>query len=225
MENDDRPRIQPWSLWLIAAVMAGGILVAWAYVERNRYEAANPRPHYITKIEEDIELTDHQGELVRLGQLKDKVWTAYLTLDEPTPESRAVTEQLRDVAEAFPETAGQLMFAGFQVGPGAGSPGELQALRSALGIDRPGWLTLREREEPLMIFLRRFMRFLPLRERAAREDDPGTKTRWEYDTRIVVVDGKANVRGYYQLLHPERAEFEKARLIDDLRYLLDEAKP
>ena len=42
---------------------------------------------------------------------------------------------------------------------------------------------------------------------------------------LSLIDGKANLRGNYQLLHPEQGAFHLARLRQDLAYLLQENPP
>ena len=48
-----------------------------------------------------------------------------------------------------------------------------------------------------------------------------TQGPYAHDQRLAIVDGDANIRGYYDVLNPQRADAEFQRLRRDLKMVLD----
>ena len=44
---------------------------------------------------------------------------------------------------------------------------------------------------------------------------------WAHDTRLALVDGEANVRGYYDVMNVQRGELEYERLVREIKMVLD----
>jgi len=215
--TDAAPRVQPWTLWLVFAVMAGGVVVGISYMQRNQYEASSPRPAFVTKIERDLAATDQDGQPVSLSAFKGKVYLAVLfsTTDAGAADPRP--PRLRALAE---EMQGRAEFGGivaFSATPDTDTPERMRAW-----LERVGWsgapFPVRCLTAPADVsapFLKRYLRLYP----ELPEIPPGHPV--PHDTRIVLVDRKANVRGYYRVLDPARGEEYWQALSQHLIHVLD----
>jgi protein SCO1/2 len=88
-------------------------------------------------------------------------------------------------------------------------------------VDAPNWWFLAGDEETVRDYMIRYFKFFGVQENT----DPAViaaKGRFKHDQRLAIVDGKANVRGYFDVLHPDIGPAEVDRLWKDLGYLLDE---
>lgn len=211
--------IQPWSLWLIAAFLLGGVLVSINYVKRNRAEALDPRPPYLGKLERDLEAQNRDGTTVHLASLKGKIWLAsYLYTDSPA-KAPAVARLLTRMWEEFGSDP-RLQVVTFSANPGGDTPEKRKEFLRQHGVDDPRWWFLTADARDLSRLVSRYLQLMP----AHPVSSPELAASWgplEHDLRVVLIDGKANVRGRYQLLRSQHATLEMDRLRRDLRYLLE----
>lgn len=215
------PRIQPWSLWLIAAFLLGGVLVSVNYVKRNRAEALDPRPPYVGKLERDLEALNRDGTTVHLASLKGKIWLAsYLYSDSPE-KAPAVAHVLKEIWQEFGKDA-RLHFVTFSANPEADTPQKRTDFLRQHGVDDARWWFLTADARNLSRFVSRYLQLMPAHPVAS----PGLSASWgpfEHDLRVALIDEKANVRGRYQLIQNESGSQQLARLRRDLSYLLEHA--
>ncbi|MEO0448097.1 MAG: hypothetical protein AAF191_18675 [Verrucomicrobiota bacterium] len=207
------PRIQPWSLWLVFGLMFGGVLVAFDYVKRNRAEAESPRPPYVSKIERDFTGTNHDGVTRQISELKGSLWLATHLHSLDDGRSAEVARLVDALRSEFGDY--QLPAVSFAVDPDA-TPEDRAKFLADLQIDPTTWWFLEGTDATdQKRLLSRYLRFMPSRKLPAEKGGG-----YYHDVRVALIDEKANVRGYYQLLHPEHSEFEKNRLRKNLTYLL-----
>ena len=89
------------------------------------------------------------------------------------------------------------------------------------GVDVENWWFLTGEPELIRNYMNRYFQFF----KATENTDPAaiaSQGKYAHDQRLVIVDGKANIRGYYGGMNLERGEAEIERLIRDLEYLFDE---
>ena len=212
-------RIQPWSLWLIAAFLLGGVLVSVNYVKRNRVEALDPRPPYLGKVERDLAAQNRDGSTVHLASLKGKIWLAsYLYTGSPQ-QAPAVTRLLKGIWEEFGRDP-RLHVVTFSANPDGDTPEKRTDFLRQHGADDPRWWFLTADARDLNRLISRYLQLMP----AHPVSSPELAASWgplEHDLRVVLIDDKANVRGRYQLLPPGIQTQQLARLRRDLRYLLE----
>jgi cytochrome oxidase Cu insertion factor (SCO1/SenC/PrrC family) len=196
--------------------MMGGVIVGISYMQRNKFEANSPRPAYVTKIEQDIEAETQDGKTVRLSSMKEKVYLTFLCSAEAEGTSDPLPGAVLKVAKEF---AGRPDFGIviFSATPEKDTPEQRRAFLARHGLADQGWLFLSTEPEKLNRYLRRFLRLY-----SVMPDIAGVKsTNVRHDTRVVLVDRKANIRGYYRLLDPEHGPEYAAALRQHLAYVLD----
>lgn len=215
-----RPRIQPWSLWLVAALLLGGVLVSVNYVKRNRAEARDFRPPYLGKLERDLAAENWDGSPVHLAGLKGRIWVASHLYTGSPAKGEAVLQLLQSLANEFGSDP-RLHFVIFSVDPEMDTQEKRREFLRRSGVDESRWWFLTARREEMARYVVRYLRLMPSHPATVPErvQEWGA---WEHDVRVVLIDGKANLRGQYQLLLPAIRDSQLARLRRDLAYLLEE---
>lgn len=211
-------RIQPWSIWLILAFLLGGVLVSVNYVKKNRAEAQDPRPPYLGKLERDLTGENRDGTTVSLSRLKGQIWIASSLYTGSPAKSAEVLRLLRQLWEEFGSDP-RLHLVVFSVDPAGDSAEKRTAFFREHGVDDPRWWYLTAPPKDLARYMIRYLRWMPTRAASG----PDQVREWgplQHDVRVVLVDGKANLRGHFQLLHPQSGSWQLARLRQDLQYLL-----
>jgi cytochrome oxidase Cu insertion factor (SCO1/SenC/PrrC family) len=225
--SDQKPRIHPWTLGVILAVMMGGVIVGISYMQRNKYEATSPRPAYITKIERDIEATTQDGTAFRLSSMKEKVYLAFLCSAPPVGESAdksaldplpaLVREATKDFAQR--PDFGVILFSAT---PSEDTPERMKGYLAQHGIADAGWNFLTAAPDTLIPYLLRYLRLYPVMPALPGTDPKAIPTTGpRHDTRVVLIDRKANIRGYYRLLDPKDGAAYATALRQHLAYVLD----
>ncbi|MFV1995208.1 MAG: SCO family protein, partial [Verrucomicrobiales bacterium] len=179
----------------IAVIMLFGILVAYNYVLRSRMEQGSARPPYLGKLEKDLALTNRTGEGVRLSMLRGKLWVAAHLSTECPGNCIALAAEMADLLRRYGGDE-RFRMVSFSVDPPRDTAEKMNAFIAAHGIDDPDWWFLTGDPETLENYLVGYFRFAPARE----NQDPETiekQGRWTHDSRLVLVDGKGNIRGYY----------------------------
>ncbi len=209
------PSVQVWTLRLIVGLMLGGVVVGISYMQRNRYEANSPRPPFITKIERDFEGTAQDGTPFRLSNMKGKVYLAALVSaqDGATP-----AEFPSAIQEAAKEHGGRDDFGVvvFSATPEKDTPEQMQAFLARNGVTESGWRFLTGEPEALIKYVKRFLRLYPEMPKEA-----AAPSAVQHDTRVVLIDRKANIRGYYRVVDPEKGAEYVATLRTHLAYVLE----
>ncbi len=210
------PRINPWSIWLVVGIMLGGVLVAINYSIRQRSEAESPRPPYLNKLEEDLEAVNRDGSRVRLSGMKGNVFVASYLFTTCPMGCSGIAVKLSEIHETFSDDP-RFKLVSFSVDPTGDTPEMTDEFLNRLNVGIDDWWYLTGEEEAIRQYMLEFFQLHPTK----KVDDPAIK--FVHDMRVVLVDGKANIRGYYQLLHPQE-EFATAnyqRLKADIQYLLE----
>jgi len=105
--------------------------------------------------------------------------------------------------------------------PAGDTPEKMDAWVKARGIDVPNWWFLTGDEQKIREYMIRYFKFFGVRENT----DPtviASEGKFSHDQRLALVDGRANVRGYYDVMNPQRGAVDLVRLQRDLEYLLGE---
>lgn len=212
---EDPPRVKSWTVRLCVALMLGGVIVGIAYQQRNLYEADSPRPPYITKIERDLTAVDETGKPFHLSEMKGKVYLVALCSAQPGVTPPSLIPLIREVSK---DQAGRQDFGVvlFSATPGADTPDAMRALLQGQGISGDNWRFVTAPPETLERFVKRYLRLYP--EMPATAAVPGAA---RHDTRVVLVDRKANIRGYYRLLDPAQGADYATTLRTHLLHVLE----
>jgi len=214
-EPNPAPSGQKWTIRIILIMMLGGVVVGIGYMLRNKYEATDPRPPYITKIERDLEGTSQTGETVRLSTMKGKVYLAALFSAQSEGISDPLPGLVQNIAKDFAARPDFGVVA-FSATPEVDKPPAIQDFLKRHGLTDAGWLFLTADPETINRYVKRYFRLYPV-----MPDDHSVLTGPKHDTRVVIVDRKANIRGYYRLLDPAKGAAYTDALRQHLAYVLD----
>ena len=139
----------------------------------------------------------------------------------------ANSQNLRKVHDEFGEDP-RFHMVSFSVNSKGDTADKVAAFMDKQGIDKPNWWYLTAEDDRLDQYTVDFFH-LNAPKPVADEELAAKVGIIAHDLRVVLVDGKANIRGYYDLLNTtEVEEFEKTvgelnldRLKRDLRFILD----
>jgi cytochrome oxidase Cu insertion factor (SCO1/SenC/PrrC family) len=220
--NEMRNKLIAWwgSIIGVCLIIAfGSIFVTRAYLVRRGYEIENWRPPHIARLETDLDAINRTGEKVSLGQLRGKVFVAgYQYTDCPAGclGLAAIMKMLEAEFGADP----QFRLVSISVNPAGDTPEKMDAWVKEKGVDSPDWWFLTGDPETFSKYMISKFKFYATEEIT----DPAviaTQGPYAHDQRLAIVDGDANIRGYYDVLNVQRADIEFERLRRDLKMVLD----
>jgi hypothetical protein len=90
------------------------------------------------------------------------------------------------------------------------------------GIDSPDWWFLTGKPQEIADYMISEFKFYAT-EKITDPAVAAAQGPFAHDQRLAIVDGEANVRGYYDVLNVQRGSIEVERLRRDLRMVLDPA--
>jgi len=200
-------------------IVFGSVFVTRAYLARRGYEMENWRPPHLARLETDLEAVNRDGAKVSLGQLRGKVYVVgYQYTDCPAGclGTAAVMKLLETEFGSDP----RFRLVSISVNPAGDTPEKMDAWVKEKGIDSPDWWFLTgepQRIADYMISAFKFNGTIEITDPAlAAAQGP-----YSHDQRLAIVDGEANVRGYYDVMNVQRGEIEIERLRRDLKMVLD----
>ena len=203
-------------------IIAGSIFITRAYLKNHRLNQENWRPGKLYRLEEDLQAVNRDGSEVSLRELRGKVYVVgYQYTDCPGGclGMAAVMKELYEIHGNNPK----FHLVSISVNPKGDTPEKMDAWVKERGIDSPKWWFLTGDEERIRRYASRFIKFsIP-----QRNTDPAlvaTQGEWAHDQRLVLVDGEANVRGFYGVMHPQGGETALKLLKRDLDMVLHPSK-
>lgn len=231
MENETsdtvRKKLIAWwaSIAGVCLVIAfGSIFVTRAYLARSDYEFENWRPPHLARLETDLEAVNRDGEEVSLGELRDKVYVVGHQYTDCPAGCLGMASIMSTLEEEFGDDP-QFHLVSISVNPEEDTPEKMDAWVKDKGIDSEDWWFLTGDPEEIRKYMLSEFKFY------ATEDitDPAliaAQGEFAHDQRLALVDGDANVRGYYDVMNQERGDVEYERLKRDLKMVLNpELKP
>lgn len=197
----------------------GSIFVTRAYLARRGYEIENWRPPHIARLETDLEAINRTGENVSLGQLRDKVYVVGYQYTDCPAGCLGLAAIMKMLETEFGDDP-QFRLVSISVNPEGDTPEKMDAWVKEKGIDSPDWWFLTGDPERFAKYMLTQFKFFATEEIT----DPAliaSQGPFAHDQRLAIVDGDANIRGYYDVMNPPVAESEFERLRRDLRMVLD----
>ncbi|MEM0896063.1 MAG: SCO family protein [Verrucomicrobiota bacterium] len=192
------PRFQPWSIWLIVGIIVGGAVVAWNYAIFRQNQAVrqanDPRPAYKDRIEKNLNALNSKGEAIEMADLRGSVYVASQVFTRCPGQCAGVAEQLRQVHEKFGDNP-RFKIVTFTIDPAHDGPEELAAFRDTFQLEGENWWFLTGEEEEVREYA--FDQFKFRVEDKPEEDRLTPGDLFNHDTKVVLVDGQANIRGWY----------------------------
>lgn len=185
--------------------------------------APKPRLPEIHEVTVDLEATERDGRTVRFSDLRGKVVVCAYIYTVCPHGCAAVMEEMKKLNEALGET-GEFHQASISVVPERDTPEMLAAYADALNVRKndPWWFVSGDQAS-----LWNFMtEGLGLQEAEPIPEDERVNPLdlYEHDLRVVLIDRKGMVRGYYSVFHPQQeiADLMREKLNKDARQLVED---
>ena len=205
--SSDVPRL-PRLGWLVAFVVLAA-LIAWAYVSVRQMHAHAPSglEHYARAPE--FQLTDQNGQLVSLADLKGKVWVADFIFTRCPGPCPIMTSHMAELNQALGSKANDVELVTITVDPEYDTPEVLKKYREHAGAMPVRWKFLTGPADKIReITIKGFLQPLS-------KDDVGTPM---HSTRFILVDRDGWMRGFQDGSDPEVVQ----KLLVDIGSLLRE---
>lgn len=234
MEEDSeqvtRQKLITWWASIIgvcAIIIFGSVFVTRSYLIRRDYEIENWRPPYLAKLETDLDAINRDGKEVSLSQLRDKVYvTGYQYTDCPAG-CLGMAAFMESLEEEFGDDP-KFRLVSISVNPAGDTPEKMDAWVKDKGVDSEDWWFLTGDPEEIADYMISQFKFFA----TEKITDPAlipSQGEFAHDQRLALVDGDANVRGYYDVMNSNRpyegsktqGELEFERLVRDVTLVLN----
>lgn len=223
-ENSDvtRSKLIAWwgSIIGVCLVIAfGSIFITRAYLVRNRYEMENWRPPHIARLETDLNAINRTGEKVTLGEMRGKVFVAGYQYTDCPAGCLGLAAVMKSLEEEFGDDP-QFRLVSISVNPAGDTPEKMNAWVKEKGIDSSDWWFLTGDPGEISKYMISKFKFYATEE----VTDPAqiaAQGPYAHDQRLAIVDGEANIRGYYDVMNLQRGGIEIERLRRDLKMVLN----
>lgn len=200
-------------------IIWGSIFVTRAYLVRNSYEIENWRPPMIARLETDLNAVNRTGEKVSLGQLRGKVYVVGHQYTDCPAGCLGLAGMMKDLLAEFGGNP-QFRLVSISVNPAGDTPEKMDAWVKEKGVDSDRWWFLTGDPTEFTKYMISTFKFYGTEE----VTDPAIKAAqgaFAHDQRLAIVDGDANIRGYYDVMSVDRGAMEFERLKRDLKMVLD----
>jgi len=197
----------------------GSIFVTRAYLARHGYEMENWRPPMIARLETDLSAVNRDGKDVSLGQLRGKVYVAGYQYTDCPAGCLGLAAVMKVLETEFGENP-QFRLVSISVNPEGDTPEKMDAWVKDKGIDSPDWWFLTGKPGEITDYMISEFKFYGTEEIT----DPAliaSQGPFAHDQRLAIVDGEANIRGYYDVMNVQRGQVEIERLRRDLKMVLN----
>jgi cytochrome oxidase Cu insertion factor (SCO1/SenC/PrrC family) len=142
----------------------------------------------------DFALTERDGRTVRKADLLGKVWVASFVFTRCTGPCPQVTTTMARLQSDLAADGKDIQLVTFTVDPDHDPPAELARYAENFHADPLRWWFLTGSEADIYKLLREGFR-VPVEQNAGEDRRPGNEVM--HSPRLVVVDRKGHVRGYY----------------------------
>lgn len=218
-------RIQPWTVWIPIIIIALGLVVFYNYLlytEGQLEEEKKDRPPYMHKAEDDLILTERNGEQVRMSELKGKILLVSWVYTRCPRGCAGVVTKLKALQEEYAKQS-DVHFVSFTLDP-EDTPEVMTAFAEGAGISEedPWWFVNGDMPK-IQDFMVRQLRFRPVQE-MPEADRLTPNDKYMHDLRVCLVDDQGNVRRLADVMNadPEYAAYWDEQLRKDLDYILAE---
>jgi len=197
----------------------GSIFITRAYLVRNRYEMENWRPPHVARLETDLNAINRTGEKVSLGQMRGKVFVAGYQYTDCPAGCLGLASVMKSLEEEFGDDP-KFRLVSISVNPAGDTPEKMNAWVKEKGVDSADWWFLTGDPGEISNYMISKFKFYATEE----VTDPALAAAqgpFAHDQRLVIVDGEANIRGYYDVMNLQRGDLEIERLRRDLKMVLN----
>ena len=187
----DPKKLRATAFKLVIFMVISGIVLNYAYNQYRERTGDSERPSLLNKITEpEVELLTADGEMRNLQDLKGNVTLAIVLPSEPQPESQPSLDALKEVMEEYKDAAAKPQILVFVLDGSNSEPSKMSGVLAEFGAE-PEVLrvvTSEDGKSSLRSFLKAKMRF-----NVTPVEKDG---RFDYDTRLVLLDQHLHVRGW-----------------------------
>lgn len=219
-DNPAKPRINPWSIWLIIGVMAGGLFVYSSWVATLKRQAIDGRPMLGERLETNLDLVNQFGEEVKLGDLKGKVYLCNYVFTRCPGQCGGVSSIMKELLADY-EGHPLFRLASISLDPAHDSAEDMLAFSKKFELEAKQWWFLTGVESEIDSYMRRYFKFT--RRLKKPEEKTGELDLYEHDPLIALVDHGGHIRGLYNVFDSRRATEFQDRLKSDLEKVMIEA--
>ncbi len=209
---------------ICAVIIFGSVFVTRSYLKRNQYEAENYRPPHLSKLEVDLDAINRDGNAVKLGQLKGKVWVmGYMYTDCPSG-CLGLAAYLEQLHGKFGDRE-DFHLVSVSLNPGEDTPEKINAWieNHAITIPEDEWWFLTGDETEIRDYMLDWFH-MPYGDESTDAAVVATQGKFQHQPMLVIIDAGANIRGYYRVMQDDVAEKEFQRLQRDLELVLEESE-
>ena len=223
---EGRPsNFNPTIWWLSIAgictiIILGSVFITLSYRRLSQEQAENPRPLYIGKLETDLEVTNRDDSTVFFHELKDKIYVVGYQYTDCPSGCLGMAGVMEELHEKFGDRE-EFHLVSVSLQPEVDTPEKMDQWVKQNGVDVNNWWFVTGDPEEIRKYMKDYFMFF----QATENTDPAviaSQGKWAHDQRLALVDGKANVRGYYGVMNTEDGDKEVGRLISDIEYLFEE---
>lgn len=218
MSAESRPRINPWSVWVLIAIMFGGVLVYRSWIETVSEQMAEKRPKKLRPVDK-LRTDDHRDGQAKLFDKDGRLYLVGYFYAADTAEALAVCRRMEAMRAPF---AGidDLHLIGVTMAPELEGPGELNAFAEANGFTGDEWTFLTGDHDRLRKYMNKEFRYPG--HKKPDEYREGENDLYARELRVTLVDGNAEIRGVYWQGDPKGELLNDKHSEHDITYLLTE---
>jgi len=226
MENEQsditRSKLIAWwgsIIGVCLVIILGSIFITRAYLMRRTYESENWRPPNLYRLETDLSAVNRDGREVTLGEMRHKIYVAgYQYTDCPAGclGMASVMSRLEEQFGADPRFG----LVSISVNPEGDTPEKMDAWVKDKGVDTEDWWFLTGDGDEIRDYMLSEFKFYST-EKITDPAIQATQGEFAHDQRLVLVDGNANIRGFYSVMDLERGDLEYERLVREIKMVLN----
>ena len=207
---------------LCTLILASSFFISRAYLANHRQNQANWRPGKIGRLEEDLKAVNRDGREVALSDLRGKVYVVGYQYTDCPGGCLGMAAVMKDLLQKFGKFP-QFHLVSISVNPADDTPEKMDAWVKNKGVESDRWWFLTGDAEQFKKYTNSQFRFYS----SVENTDPEkirTEGQWSHDLRLLIVDGEANIRGYYGVMDLQGGETAIQLLHRDLDMVLNPEK-
>ncbi len=202
--TDPPPRVRPWTVWmLVAVILVGGLVGTQILFKKIVPEAtdAQQRLPYRTRLNKDLAALEASGREINLSQLDGKVYLVGYVYTTCPRGCAGVVARMKELQAKFGSNP-LFHLVSVSLNPEHDTPAQLTKFIEAQEIDRSNWWFVTGDPKALRYYMTKGFGFP-----AVRDIPPAERINefdlYEHKLAIALVDAKSHVREYYSLEEPD----------------------
>ena len=198
MSEKVRPRINPWSIWLLVAVMCGGILITFSWLRTLERQFAEGKPPEVRPVDR-LRSDDQRGKQAELFNRDGLLYLVGYFYAGDEVEALAVCQRMEQIRAPFAGDS-RVKLVGVSMAPDLDTPDILNSFAQKHGYTGEEWIFLSGNRERMRKYMNKAFRYpghvKPDKERKSETD------LYARELRITLVHGgseeeEAFIRGIY----------------------------